>query len=47
MNLLLRAGADKDLSNSEGQTILDDARDAEDDDVIELLTKFNKSWTSA
>lgn len=45
MKLLLRAGSDKNLPNAEGQTLLDDAKDAEDDDVIELLTKFTQSWT--
>jgi ankyrin repeat protein len=45
MKLLLKAGADKNLPNSEGQTILDDAKDADDDDVMELLTKFSQSWT--
>ena len=45
MRLLLKSGADKDSRNVEGQTILDEARDNDDDEVIELLTKFQKSWT--
>ena len=44
MTLLLKSGADKDVPNSDGQTLLEDAKENENDDVIDLLQKFGRAW---
>ena len=44
MTLLLKSGADKDIVNGDGQTLLEDAKENEDEDVIELLQKFGRAW---
>ncbi|KAJ8313678.1 hypothetical protein KUTeg_008239 [Tegillarca granosa] len=45
MKLLLTSGADKHCRNSEGKTILDEAKASEDEHVIEMLQNFSTSWT--
>ena len=37
---LLTAGADPRIPNAEGITVLEDARQNEDDDMIEILKKY-------
>jgi len=46
MNLLLKSGANKEIPDADGHTLLDDARENEDDSVIELLQRFTRSWTN-
>ena len=46
MTLLLKSGAEKDSPDSEGKTLLQDATENEDDDVAQLLQKFNRAWTN-
>ena len=46
MTLLLKSGADKDSQNSDGKTVLQDAKENEDDDIVELLQKFSRAWTT-
>lgn len=45
MNLLLKSGADKEIPDKDGHTLLEDAQENEDDSVIELLQRFTCSWT--
>lgn len=45
MKLLLKSGADKNMRNADGATIMEDAREADDDSMMELLEKFTQSWT--
>ncbi|KAK7503828.1 hypothetical protein BaRGS_00004951 [Batillaria attramentaria] len=39
--VLLRAGADKSIPNAEGQTVVQDATENEDESMIELFQKYN------
>jgi len=45
MKLLLKSGADKNMRNADGATIMEDAREADNDSMMELLEKFTQSWT--
>lgn len=45
MKLLLKSGADKNVRNADGVTIMDEAKDADDDSMIELLQSFSQAWT--
>lgn len=45
MRLLLKSGADKNVPNIDGRTILDEAKLSEDEDMIDILQRFGQSWT--
>lgn len=46
MNLLLKSGANKEIPDSDGRTLLQDAQENDDDSVVELLQRFTRSWTN-
>ena len=40
--ILLHAGAQTDINNNEGKTVIQEANENEDDDFIELFNKFKR-----